>query len=428
MSNEAKREVRLSWVSVFVAAVMMLATLPGRTQGLGLITEPLLRDTGLDRVRYADLNLWATLLGSVFCLPAGWLLDRFGARRVTVSILIPLAGVVWLMSAFNQGAVFLFVMLLLTRALGQSALSVASISAVGKSFGQRVGWANGVYAVLLSVMFAIAFVAIGAVVRDSGWRVAWQSVAFALILFVTPLVFFFLRDSQSSPQPDSRNESTQLTGVPFGRALLTAPFWIFSGATALFGLVSSGLGLFNEAVLAERGFDQKTYHLFLAVTTLFALIGQMLCGWLSLRTKMQSLLGVAMLLYGIALGILPMLKTLPQLWGFALLIGVAAGFITVLFFAIWAHAFGRLELGRIQGGAQMITVFASAVGPVLFAKVHAASGSYAPALWALTPGVLLFGVAAWMTKIRSLQSATNPEIEEMNGITAASSDRAAYSE
>ena len=51
------------WVNVAVAALAMVATLPGRTQGLGLITEPLLRDLGLGRVDYARLNLVATLAG-----------------------------------------------------------------------------------------------------------------------------------------------------------------------------------------------------------------------------------------------------------------------------------------------------------------------------------------------------------------------------
>ena len=51
------------WINVVVAAVVLLATVPGRTQGLGLITEPMLRDLQLDRVAYANINLWATLLG-----------------------------------------------------------------------------------------------------------------------------------------------------------------------------------------------------------------------------------------------------------------------------------------------------------------------------------------------------------------------------
>ena len=63
------------WVNVVVAAVIMLATMPGRTQGLGLITEPMLRDLQLDRVAYATINLWATLLGAAICLPIGRVFD-----------------------------------------------------------------------------------------------------------------------------------------------------------------------------------------------------------------------------------------------------------------------------------------------------------------------------------------------------------------
>jgi hypothetical protein len=37
------------WVNVGIAAVAMVATLPARTHGLGLITEQLLRDLRLDR-------------------------------------------------------------------------------------------------------------------------------------------------------------------------------------------------------------------------------------------------------------------------------------------------------------------------------------------------------------------------------------------
>ena len=155
-------------------------------------------------------------------------------------------------------------------------------------------------------------------------------------------------------------------------ALRTPAFWVFGGATSLFGLVSSGLGLFNEAVLAERGFDQQTYVRFLAGTSIIALVGQLTCGWLTLRWSMQRLLGLAMFIYAAALGALPLLTTLSQLWVFAALIGLSGGMITVMFFAVWRRAFGAAHLGRIQGAAQMLTVLASAIGPLIFAKVRGA--------------------------------------------------------
>ena len=50
------------WVVLGVAALAMVGTLPGRTQGLGLITESLLRDFSIDRVRMAEINLVAAVL------------------------------------------------------------------------------------------------------------------------------------------------------------------------------------------------------------------------------------------------------------------------------------------------------------------------------------------------------------------------------
>ena len=64
---------------------------------------------------------------------------------------------------------------------------MASITAVGKSFDRRVGVAMGVYSVLLSVLFAAAFIAVGNSVRVNGWRTAWAQVAFGLLLFAAPV-------------------------------------------------------------------------------------------------------------------------------------------------------------------------------------------------------------------------------------------------
>src|SRR5262245_31852946 len=157
------------WINVVVGAVIMLATLPGRTQGLGLITEPMLRDLQLDRVTYANINLWATLLGAAICLPIGRLFDRVGLRRSTAALTVMLAAVVWGMSRLAGGTILLFLLVLATRALGQSALSVSSITAVGKSFDRQVGVAMGVYSVLITIFFAGAFTSVGTAVRLSGW-------------------------------------------------------------------------------------------------------------------------------------------------------------------------------------------------------------------------------------------------------------------
>jgi MFS family permease len=385
---------RLAWINVGVGAVIMVATLPGRTQGLGLITEPMLRDLNLDRVTYAHINLWATLLGAAICLPAGRIFDRLGLRWTTVLTMLMLSGVVWEMSRLSGSVLLLFALILATRALGQSALSIASITAVAKSFDQRIGLAMGLYSTTMSLLFAAAFSGVGAMVLEDGWRSAWSSVAAGLALVAAPFVALGLQEPPRSRQSTRDAGGPDVGGVTLSDALRTPAFWVFAGAVSLYGLVSSGLGLFNQAVLAELGFTAQNYYQFLSLTSLIGLAGQMVCGVLTLRVSFRALLVVALFVYGLALALLPMVATLTQLWGFAALVGLSGGMISVIFFAIWRRAYGAAHLGRIQGAAQMLTVLASATGPLLFAQCAESTGSYMPVLWLLSPIVILLGVAA----------------------------------
>jgi len=81
---------------------------------------------------------------------------------------------------------------------------------------------------------------------------------------------------------------------------------------------------------------------------------------------------------------------------FAALMGAGGGVVTVVFFAAWAAAFGRAHLGKIQGAAQVLTVLASALGPVLLALGQRHGGSYSATFLALAPILLLLALACWL--------------------------------
>src|SRR5262245_22750615 len=138
-----------AWLIVPLAALGMVATLPGRTHGLGMITERLLADArlGIDRVQFGQMNFWATILGATFCLGCGPLIDRYGSRRVMTGVVL-LLGFTVLAMCRATGWLSFFILLTLTRGLGQSALSVVSLTLVGKWFRRRLSLAMGVYSVL----------------------------------------------------------------------------------------------------------------------------------------------------------------------------------------------------------------------------------------------------------------------------------------
>ena len=390
------------WVVVGVAALAMVGTLPGRTQGLGLITEPLLRDLAVDRVRFAEINFVATLVGSVFCFGIGGLVDRHGSR-IVLTVLSLVLGVVVVGLSAVQGAAMLLVMIALTRGLGQSALSVVSLAMPGKWFRRQLTWAMGVYALVMSIGFMLAFPAVGALVQASGWRVAWASVGAALVFGLAPIAWLFVRAEPATnaelEAPSAAASNEDATDTTLAGALRSPAFWVFGLASALYGLAASGIGLFNESILAERGFAPDVYYTALAVTAITGLAGNFVAGAWADRGSLRRVLIVALLLLTVALIALPHVSTTAHVMAQAVAMGVAGGFVMVVFFSFWGKAYGRAHLGRIQGVAQALTVFASAVGPLLLAWCAAATGSYAAAFYVLAATLVLLTVAALVVRV-----------------------------
>lgn len=391
------------WVHVFIAALAMVGTLPGRTQGLGLITEPLLRDLHIDRVAFARINLWATLIGALFSIGVGRLIDRFGSRIVLSVVVVALASVVFGMSA-TQNVAAIAIFITLTRGFGQSALSVVSITIVGQWFVRRLNLAMAIYTIALSIGFMLAFPLIGAIVLANGWRTAWWIIGLALLLGLAPLAMLLVRRSPEScaiepdGEPANLNHETP-ADYTLRQALSTPSFWVFGISSAVYGLIASGIALFNESILAERRFDASTYYRSLVIVALTSLVGNFLGGWIASKWKMNRLLAVAMILLAGSLAALPHVSTQTHVAMYAAVMGLAGGFVIVIFFSFWSAAYGRTHLGKIQGVAQALTVIASALGPLVLAETVSRTGSYASIFYLLTLVVLVLALLSWFVKL-----------------------------
>jgi MFS family permease len=400
---------KYGWMVLIVAAAAMVGSLPGRTQGLGLVTEPLLADLGIDRVSYAALNFWATIIGSAGALGVGYAIDRIGSRVVLTGVLLALGAIVCFMSLADSYAE-LAVWITLTRGLGQSALSVASLAIVGQWFVRRIDRAMALYSVLISVGFMAAFPLVGASVQAWGWRAAWMGIGLAILLALAPLAVLVVRRSPESigllpdgddtiPTRETRVDEMPLDGYTWTAALAMPSFWVFAIGTALYGLVASGIGLFNESILAERGFGPDVYYQTLAVTAMTALAGNFLGGWLSSRVALGRLMAASLFILAAGVTALPLVRTLTQVMFWATTMGLGGGLVMVLFFSVWGRVFGRRHLGRIQGAAQALTVLASAIGPLLLAWCLAWTGSYTAMFQMLSAVIALAAVAALLVSV-----------------------------
>lgn len=388
---------------LLLAAAAMVGTLPGRTQGLGLVTEPLIADLQIGRVEYAQLNLWATLIGALFAIGIGRFVDRLGARIVLTAVVAGLGVVVCAMSrveSFWQ----LALAVTLTRGLGQSALSVISLAMVGQWFVHGIDKAMAIYSIVMSIGFMTAFPVVGSLVQSSGWRTAWFAIGIALLVVLAPASALLARRHPEAGTSGDKRLSI-IDGATWQAALATPAFWTFSIGAALYGLVASGIGLFNESILAERGFGPEIYYQTLIVTALTALIGNFGGGWVALRISLPNLLAISLFVLAAGLAALPHVTTIVQVMMWAVAMGLGGGLVMVLFFSVWPRVYGRAHLGRIQGAAQAMTVLASAIGPLLLAWCVEWTGSYSGMFNVLAAVIGLAAFSALLTPLPGRQTA-----------------------
>ena len=182
-------------------------------------------------------------------------------------------------------------------------------------------------------------------------------------------------------------------------ALSTPSFWVFGISSAIYGLIASGIALFNESILAERHFDASTYYRSLVIVALTSLVGNFLGGWIASKWKMNRVLSLAMVLLAGSLLALPHVSTQVHVAIYAAVMGLAGGFVIVIFFSFWSAAYGRKHLGKIQGAAQALTVIASALGPLVLAETVSRTGSYATIFYLLAVVVTILALVAWFVKV-----------------------------
>ncbi len=388
------------WINVLLAALAMSATLPGRTHGLGLISKPLLADLQLSESRFSLFNFWAITLGSLTCLPIGKLIDRWGTRLVSTLVVVMLGAIVVFMSSVT-GETGLCLALFLVRGLGQGALSVVSMAMVGKWFRRRIGPAMGLYAVLVAIGFIAMVLVMGNAVLSHGWRSPWRAMGCIFILGLGPLCWALVRSTPEGCGLGDRDAPVQdhttrvANDATLMEALRSPAFWIVSLATSLFGLMWSAVTLFNQSILEEHGFDEQAFLAVMAILTASGLVSNLLAGWLAMRIPSGRLLAAGMIALAAALLFFPIIRSREQLFLYAIVLGTSGGIITVIFFAFYSQTFGRAHLGRIQGAAQVISVLASAPGPVLLTWCKEWTGSYDALFTACAPLATLLGVAAW---------------------------------
>ena len=352
------------WVVVALTFMAILST-SGVRSAPQVFIKPFEAEFGWSRPAIASaiaINLFLLGVGSPLC---GWLLDRFGPRRVMLGALAILgAGVAatTIMQEFWQ----LILLWGVVIGIGASAMtSVLAASVSHRWFATRRGLALGILNSAGSTGQLIFIPILMAVVVTAGWRVGSLVLAASCVGFMI-LIWFLMRDNPSDVGLDPYNQEAGMT--PLGghgtartgpqpsrattvfEAMRSPTFWLLCGAYFVCGGTTNGLiGTHLIPHALDRGIPAVTAATMIGVMGAMNFVGTLTAGWLTDRMDPRKLLALFFTLRALSLFILPYVSGHLGLFIFAVIYGLDWFATVPPVVALTGDTFGKHSVGRIYG-------------------------------------------------------------------------------
>lgn len=377
-------------------------SIPGQTMGVGVFTEFLIDQTGLNRLQLSFAYMVGTIISSIIVTTSGKIIDRFGTRLIMVGASLGLAFSMLLLSTsvpiiqlFTKHlpglsnsvvsiAVMIFIFLWL-RYFGQGMMTMVSRITLSKWFETRRGFATGISGVIVSFGFSGSPLLLNLMINRQGW--IQTAIYLALICgFGMALIgWLFYRDNpeECGLQMDGGGDNQQISSSEdpeqsktFKEAIKTYNFWVFNLGLCSYSLIITGITFHISSIGKLEGLTRmESFSIFLPMSV-FSLITHFLSGWISDRISLKYLLMIMTATTGI--GLLGFLN-FGMFWARVIVmvnLGVMGGLFGCLSVVTWPRFFGRKHLGAISGLNMGCMVFASAMGPPIFGIAENLSGHY----------------------------------------------------
>lgn len=386
--------VALSFLACLIAA--------GIRSAPSVLIHPLEGEFGWSRTAIAAAASLNLLLYGLAAPVGGWLIDRYGARRVILGCLALIAGgvtsVLFIRELWHLILLWGVIIGIATGLTPPLGASVAS-----RWFVARRGIALGILTNANAAGQVIFLPLLMALIVASGWRTALLLMVGASI-FLMPFILLWLRDDPSdvglepygsgkeggvaeSRDLAARGDSSRVSASSVSVVFKTPSFWRLSGCFFVCGVTANGLiGTHLVPHAIERGIPEVTAAAVVGVMGGMSFIGTLISGWLVDRIDPRKVLAAVYALRGSSLFILPFVTDATGLFVFAVIYGLdwfASGPGTV---AIIADVFGSSAVGRVFGLAFVFHQVGGALAAVTGGWVYSQFGDYQYAF--ITGGIL----------------------------------------
>lgn len=351
---------------------MALSTPATLMQPLGLFLKPMTAEFGWSRTTFSSVLAMASLANIVILPIAGYLVDRFGPRRIiAIGAVLGCASYAALSLANSYGQ--LIGLIMLAVAAGNLASYPAFMSLAQRWFDKRLGFALAVTSTGLAVGVAIFSFLISTTIATADWRTAFVTVGAIALVVGLANVALLIRDDAGGDIGASRPQ-TKDDGLSLSAALKNRDFWLYTIAFTLiiFGVVGCNFHL--PALLSDQGAPPGLIPTVIAAGAAGSLFGRLVTGILLDRFSVMRVASV--FFTGQALGFILLLQGLQWALPASFLLGAVQGAEVDVLGYVVVRRFGRSAYARIFGTCFGITLVGAMIGPMAMAAIFDRTGSY----------------------------------------------------
>src|SRR6266567_8084401 len=381
MSREAMQVTATAFIVLFCIVGMAL-------WGLPFYYDFMVQQFGWTRGQVTSGNALSKLVvGPAFGFFAGWMVDRFGPRRLMLAgILMAGAALIGLGSISTLGMFYFFYML---NALGYVCGGpLPSQVLLSRWFERSRGKAMGFAYLGIGLGGAAVPWISHTLVQHFGWQAALRTLGFLILLIALPAALL-------AKEPTRAKENAVSAGFAEARgAFTTIPFFLLTlGSMFSIAAVSGAQQNLKLFLSLDLHFGQSRAARILSLVLAFSIVGRLLMGWLADRFPKKYVMLLIYLLVAAAIPLLFAGRSILAIYIFAAVFGIGLGGDFLIVPLMTAEIFGVQLLGRLLGVILTAGSVAEAVSPWLVGRLRDTTGSYSAGFLALI-GMALLGAAA----------------------------------
>lgn len=272
------------WVVVATVLALIVGAGPINVFSFGVFLKPITAELGIGRGTFSAALTAHSTIGALSCPVFGWMIDRWGVRRVMIPgvILYALSIASYALIRADPFAITIL-LFAITGWTSPFAGPIPFSTVISQWFDRQRGLALGIGMAGVGLGVALMPQLAAFLIGHFGWRTAYVGMAVAVVVLAFVPVALFVREPPDfAARPErgqSRGGALNLPGAAVSEAFRSWLFWGLGIAFFLDVIAINGTLTHIVALLTDRGVALQAATAALSGTGIALLAGRILSGW-----------------------------------------------------------------------------------------------------------------------------------------------------